>query len=52
MTALAPTLQSWFTDYLIGQRGVSANTIADSAWVLRRLFRLGFQAAGACGWAW
>jgi len=28
MTALAPTLQSWFTAYLIGQRGVSANTIA------------------------
>jgi integrase/recombinase XerD len=28
MTALAPTLQSWFTDYLIGQRGVSPNTIA------------------------
>ncbi len=27
MTALAPTLQSWFTDYLIGQRGVSPNTI-------------------------
>lgn len=28
MTALAPTLQSWFTDYLIGQRGASPNTIA------------------------
>lgn len=28
MTALAPTLQSWFTDYLIGQRGVSPNTVA------------------------
>ena len=27
MTALAPTLQGWFTDYLIAQRGVSANTI-------------------------
>jgi site-specific recombinase XerD len=27
MTALAPTLQSWFTDYLIGQRGASTNTI-------------------------
>ena len=28
MTALAPTLQSWFTDHLIGQRGASPNTIA------------------------
>jgi site-specific recombinase XerD len=28
VTALAPTLQAWFTDYLIGQRGASPNTIA------------------------
>lgn len=28
MTALAPTLQAWFTDYLIGQRGASPNTVA------------------------
>lgn len=28
MTALAPTLQSWFTEHLIGQRGASPNTIA------------------------
>lgn len=28
MTALAPTLQSWFTDHLIGQRGSSPNTVA------------------------
>jgi len=28
VTVLAPTLQSWFTDYLIGQRGASPNTIA------------------------
>ncbi|MDA8313313.1 MAG: tyrosine-type recombinase/integrase [Actinomycetota bacterium] len=28
MTSLAPTLQSWFTDHLIGQRGVSPNTVA------------------------
>lgn len=28
MTALAPTLQAWFTDRLISQRGASANTIA------------------------
>lgn len=27
MTALAPTLQSFFTDYLIGQRGASGHTI-------------------------
>lgn len=27
MTALAPTLQSWFTDHLIGQRGTSPNTV-------------------------
>jgi len=28
MTALAPTVQSFFTGYLIGQRGASAHTIA------------------------
>ncbi len=28
MTALAPTLQSWFIDHLIGRRDVSPNTIA------------------------
>lgn len=28
MTALAPTLQSWFTDHLIGQRSASPNTVA------------------------
>jgi site-specific recombinase XerD len=28
VTALAPTLQSWFTDHLIGQRGASPNTVA------------------------
>ncbi len=28
MTALAPTLQSFFTEYLIGQRGASDHTIA------------------------
>ena len=27
MTALAPTLQSFFTDYLISQRGCSGHTI-------------------------
>ena len=28
MTALAPTLQAFFTDRLIGQRGASGHTIA------------------------
>lgn len=36
MTALAPTLQSFFTDYLIGQRGASPHTIA----AYRDTFRL------------
>lgn len=27
MTALAPTMQSFFTEYLIGQRGASSHTI-------------------------
>lgn len=36
MTALAPTLQSFFTDYLIGQRGASSDTIA----AYRDTFRL------------
>ena len=36
MTALAPTLQSFFTDYLIGQRGASDHTIAS----YRDAFRL------------
>ncbi len=28
MTALTPTLQAWFTEHLIGQRGASPHTIA------------------------
>ena len=36
MTALAPTLQSFFTDYLIGQRGASDHTIG----AYRDTFRL------------
>ncbi|MDQ3431016.1 MAG: site-specific integrase [Actinomycetota bacterium] len=36
MTALAPTLQSFFTDYLIGQRGASGHTIT----AYRDTFRL------------
>ena len=37
MTALAPTLQSFFTDYLIGQRGVSGHTITAYRDTLRLL---------------
>ena len=36
MTALAPTLQSFFTSYLIGQRAASAHTIS----AYRDTFRL------------
>lgn len=36
MTALAPTMQSFFTDYLIGQRGASSHTIS----AYRDTFRL------------
>jgi site-specific recombinase XerD len=36
MTTLAPTLQSFFTDYLIGQRGASGHTIT----AYRDTFRL------------
>lgn len=37
MTALAPTLQSFFTDYLIGQRGASGHTITAYRDTLRLL---------------
>jgi integrase/recombinase XerD len=37
MTALAPTLQSFFTDYLIGQRDASPHTIAAYRDTLRLL---------------
>ena len=39
MTALAPTVESFFTGYLIGQRGASAHTIASYRDTLRLLFR-------------
>jgi len=42
MTALAPPLQAFFTDRLIGQRAASANTIAAYTLTLRLL--LGFAA--------
>ncbi len=37
MTALAPTLQSFFTEYLIGQRGASDHTIGAYRDALRLL---------------
>ncbi len=42
MTALAPTLQAFFTDRLLGQRGASPNTIAAYRDTMRLL--LGFAA--------
>ncbi len=39
MTALAPTLQAFFTDRLIGQRGASANTVAAYRTTWRLLVR-------------
>lgn len=37
MTALAPTMQSFFTDYLIGQRGASGHTVTAYRDALRLL---------------
>ncbi len=37
MTALAPTLQSFFTSYLVGQRGASSHTITAYRDTLRLL---------------
>lgn len=39
MTALAPTLQAFFTDRLLGQRGASPNTIVAYRTTLRLLVR-------------
>ena len=38
MTALAPAIESFFTDYLIGQRGASPHTIASYRDTFRLLF--------------
>ena len=38
MTALAPTVESFFTDYLIAQRGASPHTIASYRDTFRLLF--------------
>jgi site-specific recombinase XerD len=46
MTALAPTVESFFTGYLIGQRGASAHTIASYRDTLRLLLAF---AAGKTG---
>jgi integrase len=46
MTALAPTLQSFFTDRLVGQRDASPNTIAAYRVSLRLLLRYASQRTG------
>ncbi len=46
MTALAPTLESFFTDYLIGQRGASSHTIAAYRDTLRLLLDHAHQRTG------
>ena len=38
MTALAPAVESFFTDYLIAQRGASPHTIASYRDTFRLLF--------------
>lgn len=43
MTALAPTLQAWFTDHLIGQRDASPNTVAAYRDCLRLLLTYAHQ---------
>jgi integrase/recombinase XerD len=43
VTALAPTLQSWFTEYLIGQRGASQNTIGAYRDCMRLLVRFAHE---------
>ena len=47
MTALAPTLQTFFTDRLIGQRGASPNTIAAYRDTLRLLLVFASQRTGS-----
>ena len=46
MTALAPTLQMFFTDRLIGQRKASPHTIAAYRDTLRLLLAFAAQATG------
>ena len=47
MTALAPTLQTFFTDRLIGQRGASPNTIAAYRDTLRLLLVFASERTGS-----
>ena len=46
MTALAPTLQAFFTERLIGQRGASGNTIAGYRDTWRMLLSFAAQRTG------
>jgi integrase/recombinase XerD len=46
MSALAPALQAYFTDRLIGQRAASPNTIAAYRHTFRLLLRLASQRTG------
>ena len=46
MTALAPTLQAWFTDHLIAQRDASPNTVAAYRDCLRLLLSYTHQRHG------
>ena len=46
MTALAPTVESFFTGYLIGQRGASAHTIASYRDTLRLVFGYAYEQTG------
>ncbi len=46
MTALAPTIESFFTGYLISQRGASAHTIASYRDTLRLLFGYVYEQTG------
>ena len=46
MTALAPTLQAYFTDRLIGQRAASPNTISAYRYTFRLLLRFATDRTG------
>jgi integrase/recombinase XerD len=50
VTALAPTLQAFFTQRLISQRGASPNTIAGYRDTWRLLLRFAAQATGKTPW--
>lgn len=50
MSALAPTMQAWFTDRLIGQRHASPNTIAAYRDVWRLLLQFVQSQTGTQPW--